>query len=269
MTLALLVAGCVIASAQEPPTPNEEAETQEPRLSFSASAEYSQGKFGTGHTTQILYAPLKVEWNATDALQLTLTVPYLWERGRDIRALIGGRVISSQRVRGVPSGRVTTEDGLGDVLLELDYSVLEDKKFLPDVTPFVEIKFPTADSSRGLGSGAFDATIGTFLTKKLTEHWTAYLDLSYIFVGSPHGLSLNNLFTWSPGLSYDVTSALKISGYLDGTTALTTHDQVPLALRAVAEYKLSKHLLLTGSATAGLTHRAPDFGVLTELKVRF
>ncbi|MBI3636794.1 MAG: transporter, partial [Candidatus Rokubacteria bacterium] len=267
----LVVLGCAAADAQEPPKPDAKSEADEPSLSVAVSPEYTRGKFGTGHTTQILYIPLKTEWAATDTLEFSLTVPYLWERGRNLRALVVGRPLTTQAT-GRPSrqdGRVKTEEGLGDVLLEVDYTLLEDTGFLPDVTAFVEIKFPTADSSRGLGTGAFDEAIGTYLTKKLAERWTAHLDLSYVFVGSPHGLSLDNIFTWSAGVSYGVTSALKLSGYIDGATTLTRDDSPPVALRAVVEYTLSRHLLLTGSATAGLTHQAPDFGVLTEIKVRF
>jgi Putative MetA-pathway of phenol degradation len=250
---SLLIAGGTPAGAQQVvPAPAESASTDEYTVKLTALPEYSEGKYGTGHTTQILEVPFRVDWSATDRLDLSLTIPYVWLRGR-----------------GDIPGQVTTADGLGDILAELDYTLLEEQDLVPDLTPFVEIKFPTADASRGLGTGEFDEKIGAYVTKKVGERWTTHVDVSYTFVGSPPRTSLRNFFEWSVGLSFDATSLFRLSGYVDGATAVSKGEQNPLDLRLVGEYKLTKHIQLTAGASAGLSHSSPDFSVLAGIELRY
>jgi len=263
----LLIAGCALASAQQ--GANESPSEDEYTVKLSALPEYSQGKYGTGHTTQILDVPFRGDWSATDRLELSLTIPYVWMRGRGDVTLVGGRAVAQRHVVARHPGQVTTEDGLGDILAEVDYTLLEDKGFVPDLTPFVEIKFPTAASSRGLGTGKFDEKIGTYVTKKVVEHWTIHLDLSYTFVGSPSGTSLRNFFDWSVGLSYDVTPSFRLSGYVEGATAISHGQQNPLDLRLVGEYKLAEHIRLTAGGSAGLSNGSPAFTATAGIEFRF
>ena len=263
---SVLITDGTLASAQQRVEPAESSSTHEYIVKLSVLPEYSEGTYGTGHTTQILDVPFRGDWSATDRLDLSLTIPYVWMRGRGDTTIVGGRVV---HVVGLRPGQVATEDGLGDILAELDYTLLEEKGLVPDLTPFVEIKFPTADSSRGLGTGEFDEKVGIFVTKKIVESWTAHVDLSYTFVGSPPGTALQNFFEWSVGLSYDATSSFRLSGSVEGATAASKTQQNPLDLRFVGEYKLFNHLYLTAGGSVGLSHGSPDFTALTGIELRF
>jgi len=263
---SLLVGGGTPASAQRGVKPAESPSTDEYVVKLSVLPEYSEGKYGTGHTTQILEVPFRGEWSATDRLDLILTIPYVWTRGRGDTTIVGGRVVP---VVGRRPGQVATEDGLGDILLELNYTLLEDKGLAPDLTPFVEIKFPTADASRGLGTGEFDEKIGIYVTKKVAPPLTTHVDLSYTFVGSPPQTVLQNVFDWSVGLSYDATASFRLSGYVEGATAASEKQSNPLDLRFVGEYKLTNHIQLTLGGSVGLSHGSPDFTVLTGVELRF
>ncbi len=263
-----------IADAEDVPTSTESTEPRPLGLSLSTSADYSQGKYGTGHTTQLLYVPSTLIWHATDRLELTLTIPYVWEHGRDILASVGATSVwtslgfqSRQTTKRSPHAR--TEDGLGDILLEGAYVLLEDRDVIPELSPFVVIKFPTADSSRGLGTGEFDEVLGVSLSKVLGERWTAHLELSYTFVGSPPHVALENSFAWSVGISYDVTPSLRLATYLEGATAVSRREQNPLDLRFQAEYKVTRIIVLTAGASAGLSQGSADFGMLAGIKFQF
>src|SRR5262245_12093062 len=257
-SIALLVGWSLVitdrpASAQQEKD-TESTSTDEYIVKLSVLPEYSEGKYGTGHTTRILEVPLRGEWSATDRLDLILTIPYVWLRGRGDTTIVNGRPV---RVVSRRPGQVTTEDGLGDILAEVDYTLLEEKGLVPDLTPFLEIKFPTADSSRGLGTGEFDEKIGFYITKKVVEQWTAHVDLSYTFIGSPPHTNLRNVFDWSVGVSYDATPSLKLSGYIDGATAVTSTQQNPLDLRFRGEYTLTTHVHLIAESSVGLSHGSP------------
>lgn len=194
---SLLSTGGTPASAQQGEDSAERPSPDDYIVKLSVLPEYSEGKYGTGHTTQILEVPFRGEWSATDRLDLSLTIPYVWKRGRADLTIVNGRPVPIVTRR---PGQVTTEDGLGDILAEVDYTLLEDKGLVPDLTPFLEVKFPTADASRGLGTGEFDEKIGVYVTKKVGGQWTTHVDLSYTFVGSPPHTDLRNVFDWSVGL---------------------------------------------------------------------
>src|SRR5262245_26407665 len=229
----LMISGGTPARAQQRKDSAESPSTDEYIVRLTVLPEYSEGKYGTGHTTQILEVPFRGEWPATDRLDLSLTIPYLWMRGRGDTTIVNGRPV---HLVGRRPGQVTTEEGLGDILAEVDYTLLEEKELIPDITPFVEIKFPTADASRGLGTAEFDEKIGVYITKKVGEQWTTHVDLSYTFVGSPPHSDLRNVFDWSVGLSFDATPSLKLSGYVDGATAVSRTQESPLDLRFRGEY---------------------------------
>src|SRR5262249_43293077 len=108
-----------------------------------------------------------------------------------------------------------------------------------------------------------------FVTKKVADQWTVQFDLSYTFVGSPPHTNLRNVFDWSVGLSYDATPSLKLSGYVDGATAVSSTQRNPLDLRFRAEYKLTKHVQLTAESSVGLSQGSPDFTVITGVELRF
>lgn len=268
---ATLAAGAV--RAEDTPTPSDAVALEDLGLTLSGIAEYTEGKFGTRRTTRILYVPFAVDWDATDRLDFKLTVPYIWEHGQDILATLGGGAVRAPRritVRERRGGaqRVRTEDGLGDVLLEGNYVLLEEEDFLPELTAFVQIKFPTANSSRGLGTGEFDEEPGVTLTKRLGERWTTSLDLSYAFIGSPPRTHLDNSFAWSVGVSYRVLSSLRLSTNLEGATAVARGEQDPLDLRFAADYKLTKIFEITAGGLVGLSDGSPDFGVLAGIRLR-
>lgn len=63
----------------------------------------------------------------------------------------------------------TTQSGIGDILLQGRYYILDEQGLLPTVALLARIKFPTADRDRGLGTGEFDEKFGIQLSKTLTQ----------------------------------------------------------------------------------------------------
>ncbi len=266
--LTLILVGRGAANAQDQPKPSDAAEAKELGLTLSGTPEYTEGKYGTRHTTDILYVPFVVDWSVTDRFDLSLTLPYLREHGRDIIATIGGGVVRTPLGRHASTGRARTEEGLGDMLLEAGYVLLEEKGLRPEVRGFAEIKFPTADSRRGLGTGAFDETMGLGLEKTFAK-WTTSVEVRYVFVGSPHRTSLDNSVGWSAEVAYDATPWLRLSSRLEGATAVVRHEPDPLDLRIVAKVKVSDRVKLKAGAIKGLSNGSPNFGMLAGFEVSF
>lgn len=246
------------------------ADENDPRWSFSTSVNYSVGDYGTDKDTTLVYVPFTLGVRPIDRLWLSFTIPYLHQTSENVVVTGGGVAVrksgSGKFARPASS---STESGLGDMLFKVSYIALEEKEFIPEITPYLKIKFPTADSDRGLGTGEFDETIGVDLSKRLLDRLYGYVTLAYTFVGDPPGTDFQNSFGWSVGAAYAVTQPLSVFAFLDGSTAITAGQADPVELRLGAEYKLTKALKLTGSVSRGLTDGSADWGLSAGLALKF
>jgi len=146
-----------------------------------------------------------------------------------------------------------TESGLGDVLVKGQYVLLEEQALLPEISgPISKIKFPTADESRGLGTGEFDETVGVDFSKTVFDRLVGYVTLAYTFVGRRRGRTCGTrlggagrrLRHHGAVVSLHVPRRLPPHGHLAG-------EADPLEILFGAEYKLTKELKLTGSSGRG------------------
>jgi hypothetical protein len=270
--MAGLLVGVLLIGVLHNPTAGHAA-AEDWTFEFSLYPEYSEGKYGTRHTTQILYVPLISTWAPTDRLELRLTIPFVWERGHDIFAVVGGGTVGgAQKVearRRTSQAGVVTAQGLGDILLEAEYAILQDRGLVPEIAPFLEIKLPTADSSQGLGTGAVDETLGVSIAKAFGAGWTGHLEIWYTFVGVPAHVRLHDALGWLVGVGYNVTRSLTLAAYVEGGTTVTSDTDNPLDVRVEAEYKLGETFGLLARTSIGLTRASPDYTVSGGMRVRF
>ena len=242
----------------------------EPWVSLSTSVDYSVGDYGTGTDTTLLYVPFTLGVQPFDRFWLSVTVPYLYQRGQSV-VVTGGGVASRKKQKGslAQPATSTTESGLGDVLAKASLVLIPETDFIPEVTPYFKVKFPTADKDRGLGTGEFDETLGVDVSKRLIDALFGFLTLSYTFIGDPPGADFRNSFGWSVGAAYAIVPAFSIFAFLDGATAISPGQDDPLDIRVGAEYRIIKALKLTGAVTRGLSNGSADWGVSGTLTLRF
>jgi hypothetical protein len=242
----------------------------QPWFSLASSVNYTVGDYGTGKDTTIVYAPFTLGVSPIDRLWLSVTVPFLYQTTQNV-VLTGGGVASRKEQKGrlAKPARATTEEGLGDVLVKVSYTILEERPLLPEIEPYVKIKFPTADKDKGLGTGEYDETLGVDLSKNLAGGLYGYLTVAYTFIGNPPGADLRDTFGWSLGAAYAVIRPLSVYAFLDGATSVAPGQDDPLEVRVGAELKITRVLKLTGSVTRGLSNGSPDWGVSAGLALRF
>jgi|SRR6267142_1101177 len=239
-------------------------------LSLSSSVNYLVGDYGTDKDTTIVYVPFTLGVSPIDRLWLSLTVPFLYQSTQDV-VLTGGGVASRRQQKGKlakPSGSAS-EAGIGDVLGKVSFVVVREGPGLPEIEPYVKVKFPTADRDRGLGTGEFDETLGVDVSKNLIGDLYGYLTLAYVFIGDPPGSDLRNSFGWSIGAAYGIAPAVSIFAFLDGATSVAPGQDGPLELRVGGELRLSRMLKLTGSVSRGLSDGSADWGISAGLGLRF
>ena len=148
-------------------------------------------------------------------------------------------------------------------------TTLADQQVTTALAPYVKIKFPTADSSRGLGTGEFDESIGIELSKTLVGSLVGYLGVAYTFIGDPPGTDLHDSFAWSVGAAYGVIPPLSVFAFLEGATAVAPGEDDPLEIRVGLEYRFTKSVKATGTVTRGLSNGSADWGLSAGVSVRF
>ncbi len=245
------------------------------------SAYHSSGTYGTGSRTDITSIPLSIRRLFEDG-DVTLIIPYLSVTGDCNVTLLSGvpnatggtcpTTTVTRNGRSVQTRTTvtrTTQSGIGDMLLQGRYYVLDETGLLPTVALIARVKFPTADASRGLGTGEFDEKFGVQLSKSLTDRWISFADLGYTFIGSPPGISLKNQWNYDIGLGYYLTPNLLGSVYYEYWTAVVPGLQDPQDLYFDLSYKLTQMFRLNAGFLVGLSDGAPDYGVTGGLAVRF
>src|SRR5438094_7121741 len=243
----------------------------EPRISLSTTGDYSVGDYGTGKDTTLLYVPFTLGVRPFDRFWLSVTVPYLYQTGQNVVLTGGGVAVKSKKSNGklTRPATSTTESGLGDVLAKASFILIPETDFIPEVTPYFKVKFPTADKDRGLGTGEFDETLGVDVSKRLIDALFGFLTLSYTFIGDPPGADFRNSFGWSVGAAYAIVPPFSVFAFLDCATAISPGQDDPLDIRVGAEYRIIKALKLTGAVTRGLSNGSADWGVSGTLTLRF
>lgn len=254
---------------------------------------FSSGDYETDDTIDIWQAYLRLGY-AYGRVEAAVTVPYLRIDGVGGATAGGGGIIPLEAeefaaISGQPGqpgqpgppgqpassepGADDTEQGLGDVRLELRLRVVETADWAgPDVDLIVEVKAPTADEDDGLGTGEWDGGGGVGLTHAL-DRWVLSADLRLLAVGEPDGADFAPVvFVYQFSAGYSVPAweggALTPFAFVGGQTAVAAGTDPPLEVGAGA---FVVHRALEGSLalSAGLTDGSPDVRVAVGLGLRW
>jgi hypothetical protein len=155
--------------------------------------------------------------------------------------------------------------GLGDLYLYLNYQLVSQIDFFTDVIVNANVKFPTASTHMGIGTGQYDYGASLTLRKSFDlsdnlNSFVAILDLGYINFGDPTGITYENPFTYSFGLGKffndgEYSLLLYYSAYTEVLKGYEPPRQIALGLN----YKVSENLILTGIGAAGLSNFSPAY----------
>lgn len=232
---------------------------------LTSSVTYETGKFGTDTRTETVYVPFTLK-RTFERWNLAVTIPYIHqETGPDVTA-IEGRPF---RIRRTSAGGVTTNSGLGDVVLKGGYDLLEEQDQPFNLSAVGKIKFPTADDDEGLGTGEFDEGLGLEASKRLDDRWTLFADVYYTFIGDPSGVNLDDEFAFDVGFGYAFSKTLSANVFYEYRTAISDGTSAPQDLFLGLEQKLSEAAKLFGGVSLGLSDGSPDVGVTLGFGYRF
>lgn len=234
---------------------------QSHRWQFGTAYGYSTGKYGQEETTDFHHFPISAK-RYFEAGDLALTVPFV-----RIVTKGGTRVVSGEVVQ-VGDGVAADETGLGDMSIKGRYYAVEQHDLWPYIDIAGRLRLPTADESKGLGSGEPDVSLSSEFTRRLKHGGIALAELGYMFTPTSIDELLGNRFLYSMGYGYEPTERTMLSGYVDGRTAASREGVNPLSLLFASEYRMRPDLRLDAMLELGLSDGSPDWGVTIGVRYR-
>lgn len=224
-------------------------------FSITSGVDYSTGKYGQAESTDITYVPFIGKYEANNTT-LKLTVP--WVKITGPGDVVGG---SSPIVVGSSNRPTTTESGLGDVVFSATQSIAqigEKNPLLLDITG--KVKFATASTSKGLGTGKNDYTVELDAYKQIIKPVTVFADIGYKKLGDPSGLNLNNVWFGSAGVAFKLSQETS-TGFMADIRQATLDSSQPLReLTLFLTHKLNATYKLQSYITSGNSDASTDLG---------
>jgi Putative MetA-pathway of phenol degradation len=254
-----------IAHAQERgPRDISAALTEREHFQLKLGAAYDQGDFGTSDTTRSVFAPITLRYLG-EQFDVGVTAAAVYLNTESSVVVIDGEPTPTGRPRR------SREVGFGDLVFRGRYYAVDDPgpdSLVPALAPFLKVKAPTGDASKGLGTGEWDVGFGLEFDKQFREFFLLG-DVGFTFIGDPPGQNFRDRPAASLGIGRTFMPALAVIALLDWRRALVKGRDDPLELVGIVQVKVAPHVVLSPYVLVGLTRGSPDFGIGAELSWRF
>jgi hypothetical protein len=222
-------------------------------VKLSTGAEYITGNYGGTKSIDQLYIPVTMRYSI-DRYSYRLTIPYTTVNAPSDTILSDGTVIPG-------SGDLTTESGIGDVIVAATYRDLLDTETTSDlaIDLTARIKFGTASTDKNLGSGEDDYTLQADVYR-FFDRTTLFGTLGYKLRGDPPGIDLDNSLILFIGGNHRLTPDYKFGMdlYYQQSSISGLDDQMELS--ESLGYWISRTRYLRGYLIQGLSDASPDWG---------
>ncbi len=152
---------------------------------------------------------------------------------------------------------------LGDLYLYGEIQLLPARAVLPSVHLNTQIKIPTASRAKNYGTGEFDYGAGLALRQGISNYGL-FFNAGYLVIGNPAGFTYQNPITLGFGVGrFFKRRDVSVLVYFQNYSKILTEYQPARQIAAGIFYKLNPRLLLSTSASAGMSEISPDFSIST------
>ncbi len=215
------------------------ASAQEGRGYLDISGGYKTGDFGTPTSSNLYYLAPTLGYVAL-RYDFSVTTPYL-------------------SLTNETGGVSATESGIGDVILRGGAVLLPEGSGGLSVNGSLALKLPTADETKGLGTGETD--YGAFLAlHQRFDQFKLSLMGGYIKVGDPPQTTYNDISLYGVGISR-VFGKTNLSASFEGRRATVPGAKNPQEINLGFFHVLNADYAIKGGTFFGLNDGGPDFGL--------
>jgi hypothetical protein len=156
-------------------------------------------------------------------------------------------------------------DGWADVLAYLKYRLWQEGNYFPSMALKPLIKFPTASSDKGLGSGKIDYGIGPIFSKSYSD-FSFHLEAIYFFIGEKRE---NDTLSTGAAMEYEFLKGWTAVGEVRYANNFNSdrHDD-PLLVNFGLKKAVGR-AVLDAAFNVGLNRAAPDYGFTAGVTIGF
>lgn len=231
---------------------------------ISSSAQVSGGQFLSDSYTRVFSIYGSIRYQGDD-FGITASIP-----------IVNSNVSQSNGMM-IPAGSSNTTGsttqnnmnfGIGDLYGYFDYNIYSDFKNDIEVYLNAQVKIPTASSMMNYGTGKLDYG-GSISIRKSFGSFLGVVDLGYLDIGDPVGITYKNPFTYGIGIgkffNYGEYSLLF---YYSGYTKILDDYNAPHQISIGVNYCVSEYLILSYIGSAGLGNLMPDYTTSIGVRIK-
>jgi hypothetical protein len=182
--------------------------------------------------------------------------------------VISGHPRLQNKINAKNQGKTQTESGIGDVEAFLSYNVCHGVKTDWSAVFTGSVKLPTADDSKGLGSGKTDYGLAFDLSRAIGR-FTPSIGFGYRIIGNPSGADLRNYFCASLGVGYWISNATNLNLTFESNQRSSASSNVDNELSLGLNHHLGKVWDFEAHGLVGLSQAAPNLGVGASVRYGF
>ncbi len=232
------------------------AHPSQPSITLFSGIDYSSGKYGDSQSTDILVGLTSLALTAGN-FQFSASMPYLTITGPAYVVIGSGGVPAVIKPNAGASS--TNRSGWGDLNLSATYTVPSEYLDDFDVAITGRTKIATAESAKGLSTGATDFAFFLDVSRPFGV-WSPFVTLGYRVPGNPGFYAFNDAPSFSVGTSVQLgDNVVAIASYdFDGSISSTLADAQQLF--GSVSWLCNDRWTFTVYAEAGLSSGAPGVG---------
>ncbi|GAB1235605.1 hypothetical protein [Ferrigenium sp. UT5] len=237
-------------------------------FNLSIGSEYTSGKYGTATSTSVWFFPVTTSYRQ-DSTSFSLTVPYVRITGAGgVIGAIGNQFQMNGGTSGGTNGSRRTTAGLGDVVLSATQNIYTNTEQDWAIDLAGNIKFGTADSTKGLGTGKNDYSVQADFSKYF-EDTDLFGTIGWRMMGDPAGINFKNPWFTSVGAGYSLSQTTRIGLAYDFRQSLIDGTANFSELLAFINYNLSDQSRIQLYLLKGYTDNSPDLGMGAMLNLSY
>lgn len=233
---------------------------------LSSSVQLGGGQFLSDSYSRIFSVYGSIRYQG-DGFGITASIPFVNNNGNSISQSNGMMVPSGTNNTTSTTTQNNMNFGIGDLYGYFDYEIYSDFENDLEVYLNAQVKIPTASSMLNFGTGVLDYG-GSISARKSFGSFIGVVDLGYLDIGDPDGITYKNPFTYGIGFgkffNYGEYSLLL---YYSGYTKILDDYNAPQQISLGANYRLNETIILSFIGSAGLGNLMPDF--TTSIGARF
>ncbi len=155
--------------------------------------------------------------------------------------------------------------GIGDLYLNGSLNIIDEGSILPSFSIDGYVKFPTASSNVGIGTGKYDFQIALG-TRKYVNNFSFFAQFGYLFLGKDSQSAIIDPFTLSFGMGYTFANRKHslLLGY-DSYSTIFQGSASPKQLSLGYNYLIKNGMYISAIASAGLNSSTSNYTFSTGL----